>query len=182
MVKTGNSKLPEFAKANKESMTVVLGDVLQKITNRNLALTIRFKLTPIAYGLCSHLRAILYFDGQRLKTFYTSVPGTMKNLRKELKVEILTRFGRVTAGPHQMKIEMSGLVPSGQTLGLVSSIEFIVNVPTLEELERPTTRTIIIERIKGESGIDILTPEAQRLYRQMEEHRKRELESSRQGW
>jgi len=177
-----DSKLEEFAKAKPESEAVIIGDILQKIANRNLALTIKFRLTPIGYGLCSHLKANLYFDGQRLKTFYTSVPGTMKDLRKELTVEVFTKFGKVNAGPHQMKIEMSGLLPSSQTLGLVSSKEFTVNVPRLEELEHPTTRQIIIERIEGESGISILTSDIQRLYKQMEESRKRELEALRQGW
>jgi hypothetical protein len=181
-VKPRGSKLPESTKATKKPEAVVLEDVLQKITRRNLAITIQFKLTPIAYGLCSHLKAILYFDGQHLKTFYTTVPGTMKNLRKKLKVEVLTKFGQVTAGPHQMKIEMSGLFPSGQTLGLVSSKEFTVNVPNLEELDRSTARTMVIERIEGESGIDIVTPGIKKLYKQIEERRKREMQATRQGW
>jgi len=181
-LRTRETKLQEFAKAKPQSEAAILGDILQKITNRNLALTIKFRLTPIGYGLCSHLKAILYFDGQRLKTFYTSVPGTMKNLRKELIIEVFTKFGQVNPGPHQMKIEMSGQLPSGQTLGLVSSKEFTVNVPRLEELERPTTKQIIIERIEGESGISIVTSDIQKLYKQMEERRKRELEAARQGW
>jgi len=181
-LRTRDSKLQEFAKAKPESEAVILGNILQKITRRNFALTIKFRLTPIGYGLCSHLKAILYFDGQRLKTFYTSVPETMKNLRKELTVEVFTKFGQVNSGPHQMKIEMSGLLPSGQTLGLVSSKEFPVDVPRLEELERPTPKPIIVERIEGESGISIVTSDVQRLYKQMEERRKRELKSLRQGW
>ena len=67
-----DSKHQEF-KEKKEPEALVLGDVLQRITRRNLALTIKFKLTPIAYGLCSHLKAILYFDGRHLKTFYASI-------------------------------------------------------------------------------------------------------------
>jgi len=181
-LRTREAKLEGFAKAQPKSETIIIKDILQKITNRNLALTIKFRLTPIGYGLCSHLKANLYFDGQRLKTFYTSVPGTMKNLRKELTVEIFTKFGQVNTGPHQMKIEMSGLLPSGQTLGLVSSREFIVEVPRLEQLERPTTRQITIERIEGESGISIVTSDIKRLYEQIEERRKRELKALKQGW
>jgi hypothetical protein len=180
-LKARDAKLQEFAKAKPELETVILGDTLQKMAYRNLALTIKFRLTPIGYGLCSHLKAILCFDGQHLKTFYTSVPGTMKNLRKELTVEVFTKFGQINAGPHRMKIEMSGQLPSGRTLGHVSSKEFTITVPRLEELERPTTKQIIIERIEGESGVSIVTSHIKRLYKQMEEHRKRELEALRQG-
>jgi len=179
---TRNAKLEQFAKTKPKSKAVILTDILQKITYRNLTLTIKFKLTPIGYGLCSHLKAILYFDQERLKTFYTSVPKTMKDLKKELIIEIFTKFGQVSAGPHQMKIEMSGLLPSGQTLGLVSSKEFTVQVPKLEALKQPLPKQIIIEKIEGESGISIITSDVQKLYKEMEERQKRELQASRQGW
>jgi len=176
------TKLQEFTKTKPQSEAAILGDIHQKITNRKLALTIKFKLTPIGYGLCSHLKATLYFDGQRLKTFYTSVPGTMKNLRKELSIEVFTKFGQVQDGLHQMKIEMSGLLPSGETLGSVSIKEFTVSVPEFRELEHQITRPIIVERIEGESGISVVTSNIRRLYKQIEERRKRELKAFRQGW
>lgn len=92
-MKSRDTKLKEFAKTKPESQTVIIEDVEQKILQKNLTLTIKFKLTPICYGLCSHLKAILYFEGQRLKTFYASVPKTMKDLKKALKIEIFTKFG-----------------------------------------------------------------------------------------
>lgn len=181
-MKSRNTKLEEFAKTKPQSDAVIFGNILQKIVNQNLILTIKFKLTPICYGLCSHLKANLYFDGQHLKTFYTSVPKTMKDLKKELTVEIFTKFGQVAAGPHQMKIEMSGLLPSGQTLGLVSYKEFTIQAPKPEELEKTLRKQIIIEKIEGTSGVEIITSDVQKLYKEMEERQKRELQASRQRW
>jgi len=104
----------------------------------------------------------------------------VKNFRKELKVDVLTRFGQVTSGIHQMKIEMSGLNLSGQTVGLVALKEFDVNIPNLEMWENQTTKKIIIERIKGENGVNIETSQTKDLFKQIDENRKRELYSSRQ--
>jgi hypothetical protein len=106
----------------------------------------------------------------------------MKDLRKELHVEVFTKFGQVNPGPHQMRVEMSGVLTSGQPLGRVSSKEFTVDIPSFEAPERPIRRQIIIERIKGGSGIGIVTPEIQELYKQMEERRKRELKALREVW
>jgi hypothetical protein len=106
----------------------------------------------------------------------------MKDLRKELTVEIFTKFGQVAAGPHQMRMEMSGLLPSGQTLGLISSKEFTVQAPKPEELEKALRKQIIIEKIEGASGVEIITSDVQKLYKEMEERQKRELQASRQRW
>jgi len=177
-----NAKPEGFANEKGESEAVIIGDVLNKITNRNLTITIKFRLTPIGYGLCSYLKAALHFDGKRLKTFYTSVPTIMKNLRKELQVEVFARLGQANPGPHQMKVEMSGVQTSGQPLGRVSSKEFTVHIPSFEAPERPIRRQIIIEDIKGKSGVSIVTPEIQALYKEIRERRKRELEALREGW
>jgi len=178
-----NAKLEGFANAKRESETVIIGDVLNKITNRNLTITMKFRLTPIGYGLCSYLKAALHFDGKCLKTFHTSIPTTMKNLRKELHVKVFTRIlGQMNPGPHQMKVEMSGVLTSGQPLGRVSSKEFTVHIPSFEAPERPIRRQIIIENIKGGSGVSIVTPEIQALYKELEERRKRELKALREGW
>jgi len=180
-LKIRDTKLEEFNR-KQQPQTVTIEDIQQKIVNRNLKLTIKFKLTPIGYGLCSHLKAILYFDKQHIKTFYTSVPKAMKDMRKELTVEIFTKFGQVAAGPHQMRMEMSGLLPSGQTLGLISSKEFTVQAPKPEELEKALRKQIIIEKIEGASGVEIITSDVQKLYKEMEERQKRELQASRQRW
>lgn len=181
-MRAGNAKLEGLAKAKSDSETVIVGDVLKKITTGNLTVIIKFRLTPIGYGLCSYLKAVLYFDGNRLKTFYTSIPRIMKNLRKEMQVEVFTKFGRANPGSHQMKVEMSGILTSGQPLGRVSSKEFTVDIPSFEAPERRIRRQIIIEKIKGGSGVSIVTPEIQALYKEMEERRKREMKALREGW
>lgn len=81
-----------------------------------------------------------------------------------------------------MKIEMSGLLTSGQVLGLTSSKEFTVHVPKFEIPKFPIRKQILIEKIEGEAGINIITPDAQKLYKEMKERQKRELEALRQGW
>ncbi len=174
------AKFEEFARIKHQSSTVIFGDILQKIVGQNLTLTIKFKLTPICYAFCSHLKAVLHFDGQRIKTFYASIPKTMKDLKRELSIEICTKITYTSTGEHKLKIEMNGVLPSGQTLGLVSSKEITIQLPKLEIPRQPLRKQIIVEKIRSESGIAIITPDVQKLFREMKELWKKELQALRQ--
>lgn len=177
-----DSQLEKFAKQKQpESEAAIITETAQKLSDRNLRLTIKFRLTPFGYGLCSHLKTILYFDQKPQKTFYIPIPATMKNLKKELSVDIYTKLGQVNSGQHSMTVEMSGLLPAGQVLGLVFSKDLTVDVPSFRNNETRTRRQIIIERIEGENGIAIATSDVQRLYREMEERHRREMAALRES-
>jgi hypothetical protein len=105
----------------------------------------------------------------------------MKNLKKELIIEIFTKITYVSEGAHKLKIEMNGVLPSGQTLGLTSAKEITIQIPKIPAISKqPLRKQIIVEKVRSESGIAIITPDVQKLYREMKELWKKELQALRQ--
>jgi hypothetical protein len=180
-MKETTTRLEKFAKKKPKSEVVTITETARKLSDRNLKLTIKFRLTPFGYGLCSHLKTILYFDRKPQKTFYIPIPTAMKNLKKELSVDVYTKLGQINSGQHNMTVEMGGLLPSGQPLGLISSENFTLDIPSFSETETQTRKQIVVERIEGEFGISILTSDIQKLYREMEERHKKEITALREG-
>lgn len=175
------TQLEKFAKKNPKSEAATITEIAQRLSDRNLKLTVKFRLTPFGYGLCSHLKTILYFDQKLQKTFYIPIPTTMKNLKKELSIDIYSKLGHISAGQHNLRLEMSGLLPSGQLLGLTSSKNLTVDISGFSEMKTQTKKHVIIERIEGESGISIVTSDVQKLYREMEARHKREITALRES-
>jgi hypothetical protein len=180
-LKTKATKLAQFSKEKPKPDTIHIDTVTHKTYGRRLALNIRFKLTPIAHALCSYLRIGLYFDTKLVKNFYTSIPQSPKKINKQLKVEAGLKFGKVTPGPHTIKVTMVGVSTSGEALGRIYSKEFPIDVPSLEEMKSKMRRQIIVEKIKG-SGISVITSDIKQIYEQMAKRRKKELETWREGW
>ena len=181
-MKTKATKLGQFSKGKPKPETVHLDSITHKIFGRRLTLNIKFKLTPIGYALCSYLRIGLYFDTRLVKNFYTSIPQSLKKINKQLKVEAGLKFGKVTPGPHTIKVSMAGVSTPGETLGRIYSKEFPIDIPSLEEMKLKMRSQVIVEKIKGSSGISIITSDIKQLYEQMAKRRKRELEARREGW
>jgi len=181
-LRTKATNLGQFSKGKPKPDTIHIDTVTHEIYGRRLTLTIKFKLAPIGYALCSYLRIRLYFDTRLVKNFYTSIPQSLKKIDKQLKVEAELKFGRVTAGRHTIKVSMAGVSTSSETLGRIYSKEFPVEVPSLEEMKLKMRRQIIVEKIRGSSGISIITSDIKQLYEQMAKRRKKELEAWREGW
>ena len=123
----------------------------------------------------------IYFDEKRIKTFYTTIPKRLKNLRKEHQVQILLKIGHINPGLYQAKISIEGIQVPNKILGQPAIAQTPIKIEKAQ-IRTTARRKIIVEKIKGETGISIVTPNIKQIYKEMEERRKREIKAWREGW
>jgi len=141
----------------------------------DLILNARFRLRP-SKRIFSRIKADLYFDGHHVKSFYLGIPYYFAR-QNEFPLRSLLSLEEVSAGSHNIKMEMRGLWPSaGPSDFKETTIEYqpIVKV-------RVARKIPIIRKIEG-PDIAVVTDEAKKLYREMRERWKKEIRATREHW
>ena len=169
----------EFSKAvefehKKQIIITEIGTVTKE---DELALEVGFRLVPSKFAF-SKVTSDLFFDGQKLNSACISIPQSSLAANEFTLTPVLDMKG-ISAGSHNIKVEMYELWSSGEKLTCTSK-EVAVNYVPINKEDR-LIRFPIVKSIAG-TDIAVVLDADKGIYREIEETAKKEVVSKRDEW
>ena len=168
---------PSKPVAPEPKKQIEITDIGSSIAEDELILRIGFRLVPSRTRF-SRITSDLFFDGQRVETLHLRVlQGPLATDESEFSV-VLSMMG-ISAGKHVLRVELYELWTAGEKrTGAVK--EATVEYVPLKREDR-LIRIPLVKSVEG-AGLDILTESEKRVYSEVKEDMKRELEGRRDHW
>ena len=168
---------PSKAVMKKIEKHIEILAVTASIVEDELALKVVFRLVP-SRTFFSTVTSDLYFDGEKIDSLRLRVlQGPLATDESEFSA-VLDLTG-IVAGKHILRAEMYELWDSGEKLSWTSSEAAIDYVPVTREGK--LIRVPIIRSTAG-SGLDVVTDAEKRIYHEIDDQIKEELEGRRDPW
>jgi len=168
---------PSKAVMKKIEKHIEILAVTASIVEDELALKVVFRLVP-SRTFFSTVTSDLYFDGEKIDSLRLRVlQGPLATDESEFSA-VLDLTG-IVAGKHILRAEMYELWDSGEKLSWTSSEATIDYVPVTREGK--LIRVPIIRSTAG-SGLDVVTDAEKRIYHEIDDQIKEELEGRRDPW
>ena len=168
---------PSKSAASEPKKQIEIIEICPSIAEDELSLRIGFRLVPSRTRF-SRITSDLFFDEQKIETLRLRVlQGPLATDESEFSA-MLSMMG-IGAGKHVLRVELYELWTVGEK-GTSVSKEVTVDYVPLKREDR-LIRVPLIKSIEG-AGVDILTESENRIYSEIAEDMKRELEGKRDQW
>jgi hypothetical protein len=164
-------------KADKPKKEIVIQDITYVTEENELALKIAFKLLPSKVSF-SKVTIDLYFEEQLLNSTTLGIPQGLLTTDSFEFPHILDMEG-IAQGRYPIRVEMFEPWSTGEKLNYTFKEVTISYAPQTRK-----SRYVKIPTVKSVAGIDLLivSSSTKALYREIEEDKKRESNSSQDKW
>lgn len=170
-------KEPAETPASTHKKQIIITEIASVTKEDELALKIGFKLLPSKTAF-SKVQSNLWFDDQQISSVSISIPQSPLATDEFELTPVLDMKG-ITAGSHTIKVEMYELWASGEKLNYTSKEVTVEYIP--KSIEDRLIKVPIVKRIAG-TGLAVVSDSDKSIYREIEENKKKELASKRDGW
>ena len=157
---------------SRSSKTIEITDLRTKIRKKDLILHVSYRIISPKQKF-ARIKAEIYFDGERIKSFYPIV--TQKSTREELPIRSIISLKHMNLGRHTVRADLTGL---GSVAGLPDSKKTYFDYRP--EVEAPTVEAVLGTGKIEKPRVIIITDDVKKFYQQMRERRKKELIAGRE--